>query len=71
MTEKILQTAAARLVEEFSARGITVGTAESCTGGLIAKLITDVAGMKEKIVREIPGPPYNMGKPFLLTRERL
>ena len=44
MTEKILQTAAARLVEEFSARGITVGTAESCTGGLIAKLITDVAG---------------------------
>lgn len=34
-------------------------------------VITDVAGMKEKIAREIPGPPYNMGKPFLLTRERL
>ena len=44
MIEKPLQTAVARLVETFSARGITVGTAESCTGGLIAKLITDIAG---------------------------
>ena len=34
-------------------------------------VITDVAGMKNKIIREIPGPPYPMGKPFLLTRERL
>lgn len=44
MTEMTLRNAAARLVEEFSARGITVGTAESCTGGLIAKLITDIPG---------------------------
>jgi len=34
-------------------------------------VITDVEGMKNKIIREIPGPPYPMGKPFLLTRERL
>ena len=34
-------------------------------------VITDVDGMKNKITNEIPGPPYNMGKPFLLTRERL
>ena len=34
-------------------------------------VITDVNGMKDKILREIPGPPYPMGKPFLLTRERL
>ena len=34
-------------------------------------IITDIAGMKHKILNEIPGPPYNMGKPFLLTRERL
>ena len=34
-------------------------------------VITDVDGMKHKIVNEIPGPPYNMGKPFLLTKERL
>lgn len=34
-------------------------------------VITDVKGMKHKITNEIPGPPYPMGKPFLLTRERL
>ena len=37
-----------RLVEQLQQRcvaaGLTVATAESCTGGLIAKLITDVAG---------------------------
>jgi len=35
---------AKRLVKEFAANGVTVSTAESCTGGLIAKLITDVPG---------------------------
>ena len=34
-------------------------------------VITDTAGMKDKIRREISGPPYTMGKPFLLTKERL
>lgn len=34
-------------------------------------VITDTDGMKQKITNEIPGPPYCMGKPFLLTRERL
>ena len=34
-------------------------------------VITDTDGMKEKIRREIFGPPYSMGKPFLLTKERL
>ena len=34
-------------------------------------VITDVPGMKNKIRREISGPPYNMGKPFLLSKERL
>ncbi len=33
-----------RLVREFACRGITVGSAESCTGGLIAKMITDISG---------------------------
>ena len=32
------------LVEELIARGLSVATAESCTGGWIAKSITDVAG---------------------------
>ena len=31
-------------------------------------VITDVEGMKHKIVNEISGPPYPMGKPFLLKR---
>ena len=34
-------------------------------------VITDRPGMREKIRCEIPGPPYPMGKPFLLTKERL
>lgn len=34
-------------------------------------VITDVDGMKYKIANEISGPPYPMGKPFLLTGERL
>lgn len=34
-------------------------------------IITDVPGMKQKILNDISGPPYPMGKPFLLTRDRL
>lgn len=34
-------------------------------------VITDTEGMKDKIRREISGPPYPMGKPFLLAKERL
>ena len=40
----ITQRLAKRLVSEFTKRGLTVATAESCTGGLIAKRITDIAG---------------------------
>jgi uncharacterized protein (DUF4213/DUF364 family) len=34
-------------------------------------VITNVEGMKDKIRMEISGPPYPMGKPFLLSKERL
>lgn len=34
-------------------------------------IITDVPGMRQKILQDIPGPPYPMGKPFLLTEDRL
>lgn len=32
------------VVQEMTARGLTLGTAESCTGGLMGKRITDVPG---------------------------
>ncbi len=35
---------AGRLVREFTERGWMVATAESCTGGMIAAAITDIAG---------------------------
>ena len=35
---------AKQLVQKFTQRKLTVATADSCTGGLIAKLITDMAG---------------------------
>lgn len=35
---------ATRLVRECAKRGVKIATAESCTGGLIAKSVTDVAG---------------------------
>lgn len=35
---------AARLVKEAAAQGITLSTAESCTGGMVAAAITDVPG---------------------------
>ena len=39
-----ISTLADALVAELTAAGLTVATAESCTGGWIAKAITDVAG---------------------------
>ena len=34
-----------RLVEILKERGLTISTAESCTGGLVAKTFTDVSGV--------------------------
>ncbi len=41
---KTVYQVAKSLVERLAAEGKTIATAESCTGGLIAKLITDVPG---------------------------
>ncbi len=38
------QQTAEALVKTFSEKGLTLATAESCTGGLIAKLVTDIPG---------------------------
>jgi nicotinamide-nucleotide amidase len=39
-----LHAAARRIIETCTARGLTVATAESCTGGLVAGALTEIAG---------------------------
>ena len=38
---------------------------------LAGLVVTDVPGMCRRIVDNLPGPPYPMGEPFLLTKEGL
>jgi nicotinamide-nucleotide amidase len=40
-----------RLVAAFRARGIKIVTAESCTGGLVAAVLTEIAGSSEVLER--------------------
>lgn len=44
VTFRAIEEKAARLVAACSSRGITIATAESCTGGLAAAAITSVPG---------------------------
>lgn len=45
MTDQdVIDALATAVVDEFSEAGMTLATAESCTGGWIAKAITDIAG---------------------------
>ena len=46
-----LQDEAARLLDAFRARGLRLVTAESCTGGLIAALLTEIPGASEVLER--------------------
>ena len=41
---KDIEDAARAIVEDFSARGLTIATAESCTAGLIGGALTEIAG---------------------------
>ncbi|MBF2716151.1 CinA family protein [Agrobacterium vitis] len=46
-----LEKAARTIIEEFAKRGLTIATAESCTGGLIAGLLTEIAGSSAVVDR--------------------
>lgn len=42
---------AQRIISDFSARGLMVSTAESCTGGLIAGVLTEISGSSAVVDR--------------------
>jgi nicotinamide-nucleotide amidase len=46
-----LLTQAEKLLAEARARGVKIATAESCTGGLIAGLLTEIAGSSDVVER--------------------
>jgi len=46
-----LQSAAAAVLDACRLRGLKVATAESCTGGLVAAALTDVAGSSDVVDR--------------------
>jgi len=46
-----LQSAAAAVLDACRFRGLKVATAESCTGGLVAAALTDVAGSSDVVDR--------------------
>lgn len=51
MFSETLLTKASDLLELCKSKGLTIATAESCTGGLISALLTEVAGSSEVFSR--------------------
>ena len=49
MFDKKLLAAAERILTACRARGLKVATAESCTGGLVAAALTDIAGSSDVV----------------------
>ncbi|HKA71985.1 MAG TPA: CinA family protein [Xanthobacteraceae bacterium] len=49
MIDEELTTAAARVLDLCRARGLTIVTAESCTGGLVAAALTEIAGSSDVV----------------------
>jgi nicotinamide-nucleotide amidase len=46
-----LRKTAAHVLDVFRARGLKLATAESCTGGLVAASLTDIAGSSDVVDR--------------------
>lgn len=51
MIDDELGTAAAGVLDACRARGLMVATAESCTGGLVAAALTEIAGSSDVVDR--------------------
>ena len=51
MTDEATRAAATRLLEICRANGLMVATAESCTGGLVAAALTEIAGSSDVVDR--------------------
>lgn len=49
MIEEPLRRAARRVLDLCRARGLHIATAESCTGGLVASALTEIAGSSDVI----------------------
>ena len=51
MTDAEIDNLAQRVIDAYTAQGLTLGTAESCTGGLIAGALTGVSGSSAVVDR--------------------
>ena len=51
MIDQALREKAAQVLEVFRARGLKIATAESCTGGLVAGALTEIAGSSDVVDR--------------------
>ena len=51
MIDKGLRETASRVLEVFRANGLKLATAESCTGGLVAAALTEIAGSSDVVDR--------------------
>ena len=50
-SRKSIRTAAREVIEKYSLAGKMIATAESCTGGMIAEALTDIAGSSAVVDR--------------------
>jgi len=49
MSDQEIRAAATRVLDRARGRGLKVATAESCTGGLVAGALTDIAGSSDVV----------------------
>ena len=51
MFDETIRSQATALLDRYRARGLRLATAESCTGGLIAAALTEIAGSSDVVER--------------------